>query len=332
MRHLLSTQKKSLPYTQNNLIFSLEFTPLPGFSSPHLQTILACFTPAGPPPPTISKIFKLDDGDALCCEISTPPKWKNTDKTVVLLHGLGGCHTASYMVRLSRKLYFKGYRAVRVNMRNCGSGKNFAKMPYHGGLSSDILQVVRTLKNESPSSLVTTIGYSLGGNIALKLAGELGEMNSDLVHSTIAICPPIDLAETAEIMAQPINNLYNRYYMYHLDKLTKQWTEGRPFSSIYEFDELVTAPKWGFANPTDYYKSSSSRYVLEKIQHPCHILLAEDDPFINHHTCLASARSDAIKIWVSKHGGHMGFFGWADKEYGYYWLDKLLLNWISEKF
>ncbi|HEV8052167.1 MAG TPA: alpha/beta fold hydrolase [Parachlamydiaceae bacterium] len=332
MRHLLSTEKKGILIPQENSVFPLTFNPLPGFGSPHLQTILACFTPGGPPPPSITKIFTLEDGDALCCEVSTPPKWKETDKTIILLHGLGGCHTASYMVRLSRKLYFKGYRAIRVNMRNCGSGRTFAKMPYHGGLSSDIFQVVCALKAESPLSPIITIGYSLGGNIALKLAGELGEKNSDLVHATIAVCPPINLAETAEIMALPINNLYNRYYMYHLDKLTKQWTEGRPFSSIYEFDELVTAPKWGFKSPAEYYKSSSSCYKLGLIQHPCHILLAEDDPFINHNTCLGAQRSDSTKIWVSKYGGHMGFFGWADKEYGYYWLDRLLLNWISEKF
>lgn len=311
---------------------TLKFNPLPGFSSPHLQTIMACFIPAGEAPPSTTKIVTLDDGDALCCEISTPPLWDGADKTVVLLHGLGGCHTASYMVRLSRKLYSMGIRAVRVNMRCCGSGRRFAKLPYHGGLTSDVITVLKTLKNETPKSPLFLIGYSLGGNIALKLSGELGQENQDLLRMTIAICPPVDLAETAKIMAEPANLLYNRYYMHHLDKLTKKWTGGRSFSNIYEYDEIVTAPKWGFENPQKYYEQSSSRHRLCDIRNPCHILLAEDDPFINPRTCLNSKRSSDVNIWLSKHGGHMGFFGWVDKEHGYYWLDKLLLNWINEKF
>lgn len=313
-------------------MLSLAFNPLPGFSSPHLQTILACLTPAGIPPPSTSKLIPLGDGDALCCEISTPPLWKSFHKTIVLLHGLGGCHKASYMVRLSRKLYQAGHRAVRVNMRSSGSGKDFAKRPYHGGLSSDILKVVSTLKEEAPLSPIITIGYSLGGNIALKLAAELGEKKSELIHTTIAVCPPVDLAETAKIMSKPINNLYNRYFIHHIEKVTKEWTKGRPFSTIYEFDEIVTAPKWGFESPSEYYQKSSSCFKLSQIEHACHILLAQDDPFINYRTCLNAKKSAAVQVWLSRYGGHMGFFGWSDKEHRYYWLDKLLLNWISGKF
>jgi len=237
---------------------------------------------------------------------------------------------ASYMVRLSRKLYAKGYRAIRLNMRCCGTGQQYAKLPYHGGLSADILNVIKILKQEFPDSPNILIGYSLGGNIALKLTSELEGENSHLLQSTIAVCPPIDLAETASIMALPINQLYNRYYMYHLDKLTKIWTQGRPFKSIYEFDKIVTAPKWGFKSPHEYYKQSSSCYKLKEIQHPCHIVLTKDDPFINHLTCLEAKRSDLVKIWLAEYGGHMGFFGWVDKEHGYFWLDKLLLKWVAD--
>lgn len=133
-------------------------------------------------------------------------------------------------------------------------------------------------------------------------------------------------------MGHPSNRLYNRYYIHHVNKLTKKWTEGRPFSTIYEYDAMVTAPRWGFESPSDYYKNSSSCYKLDQIKHPCNILFAADDPFINHENCVNFKRSSAVNIWISPHGGHMGFFGWSGKEHGYYWLDKLLLNWISEKF
>lgn len=315
---------------KNNL-FQLTFDPLPGFSSPHLQTIIGCFAPRGIPPPSVPKVIYLDDGDALCCEVSTPATWTDQEKTMILIHGLGGCHSASYMVRSSRKLYQSGYRTLRLNMRNCGSGHKLAKLPYHGGLTSDVLKTIQVLKTETPDSPITLIGFSLGGNIALKLAGELGENELNLIAMTIAICPPVDLAETAKIMARPINHLYNRYYMYNLDRLTKQWTNGRPFSTIYEFDEIVTAPQWGFKNPQEYYQASSSCSKLAYIQHPCHILFAQDDPFIDYKVCLQSEQSKCINIWLSKYGGHMGFCGWAGKEHGYFWLDKVLLSLVSNK-
>lgn len=328
MQHLLSSEIKDRSNVKPSIL-PVAFDPLPGFSSPHLQTFMACFAPCGSPPPSVSKIIHLDDGDALCCEVSTPANWTDTQKTVLLIHGLGGCHSASYMIRASRKFYQKGYRAIRLNMRNCGTGNKLAKLPYHGGLSSDVLQVLRMLKADTPSSPIILIGFSLGGNIALKLAGELGESEEHLLDRVIAICPPIDLAKTAEIMARPTNHVYNRYYMYHLDRLTKRWTNGRVFNSIYEFDEIVTVPIWGFENPNEYYKASSSRYKLSQIKQPCHILFAEDDPFIDHKVCLSSKQSDTVNVWVSKYGGHMGFFGWADKEHGYFWLDKLLLDWTD---
>lgn len=313
-------------FNEHNPPLYVDFTPFPGLSSPHIQTILACFAPAGAPPPSSSRIIPLQDGDAICCEISTPPSWTPEKRTIILIHGLGGCHSASYMVRFSRKLYQKGYRAIRFNMRSCGSGRGLAKLPYHGGLTDDVRYAVKVFKEEMPSSPITIVGYSLGGNIALKLASELGEAESDLVESTIAVCPPVNLAETAEIMARPTNQIYNRYYMHHLAKATKEWTEGKLFSTIYEFDNIVTAPRWGFESPAAYYKDSSSYDKLTKIRYPCHILLAADDPFINFRTCADSERSEAVKVWVSEHGGHMGFFGWADKDHRYYWLDKFLLN------
>lgn len=332
MESIQQPSKTGAPVTHHeNTFVPIDFNPFPGLGSPHIQTILACFAPGGLSPPSKAMIVPLNDGDALSCEVSTPSTWKPTDPTIILIHGLGGCHSASYMVRFGRKLYLAGYRVLRLNMRSCGSGRGLAKLPYHGGLSSDVLQVVKVLKQGHPDSPITLVGYSLGGNIALKLASELGEAGSSIVEQTIAVCPPVNLAETAEIMARPVNHLYNRYYMHHLANFTKEWTQGQSFSTIYEFDQIVTAPQWGFSSPAAYYQDSSSCNRLTKIKHPCHILLAADDPFINFRSCTESARSASVKVWLSDHGGHMGFFGWPDKEHGYYWLDKLLLQWVSER-
>jgi uncharacterized protein len=118
----------------------LPFQPLIGLSSPHIQTLMACFSPSGTPPPSTQLIVPLEDNeDDLFCEVSTPHTWKPDNKTIILLHGLGGSHSSPYMVRFSRKLYSAGYRVIRVNMRSCGPGHTLARRPYHGGISSDVL-------------------------------------------------------------------------------------------------------------------------------------------------------------------------------------------------
>ncbi|MEI8125512.1 MAG: hypothetical protein WCG42_07155, partial [Parachlamydiaceae bacterium] len=125
------------------------------------------------------------------------------------------------------------------------------------------------------------------------------------------------------------NRLYNRYYMRQLEAISSQGKPARTFSTIYEFDQLVTTPNWGFSSPEDYYRQSSSRYMLSMIQVPTHILLAIDDPFINHLSCLNVPRSSSVKVSLTEHGGHIGFFGWADEQHRYYWLDSLLIKWIN---
>lgn len=308
----------------------LPFVPLKGLKSPHLQTILANFSPNGKPPPSEPYLFQMDDGDILWCEISTPPNWKEDQKTIVLLHGLGGNISSGYMIRLCRKFYQAGFRVLRVNMRGSGDGKKLVSKPYHGGLSSDIKTVLEKLKEKNPLSPIVLIGFSLSANMVLKLAGELGEEAKNLLEKTIAICPPIDLKETSDILAHPLKALYNRYYLFHMDKQAKRWTNKRKFSHISEFDFFVTANQWGFKSADDYYQQCSSRYFISKIRHPCRIAVAWDDPFVNYSHLFDIPLSSDVKVGLSKHGGHMGFLGKANREHGYFWMDFLLFSWIND--
>jgi uncharacterized protein len=166
----------------------------------------------------------------------------------------------------------------------------------------------------------------------LKLAGELGSNCPELLHSTIAVCAPVDLEETATLLTYPINRLYNRYYMLQLERQARRWTQGRPFSTIHEFDCLVTVPLWGFEDVTDYYRRCSSRFFLPQIKHTCHLLFSCDDPFVNYRSSLSEVLHPKVKVWLVPYGGHMGFFGWADNEHKYYWMDSLLLKWVQDDF
>lgn len=310
---------------------SLLFQPMKGFASPHIQTVFPLLiSNGGEAPPSAPYFIPLDDGDTLYGMLSTPPFWTSSEKTVVLIHGLGGGHTSNYMIRISRKLYQKGYRTMRINLRGIGPDAAIAHRPYHGGSSHDLLQVVQALKKQTPHSPIVLIGFSLGGNIILKLAGELEERADSLIEKTISICAPIDLAQTTLSLSKGINRLYHNYYIQGLKRLGQRWIGNLPIRSIIDFDDAVTAPLWGFRNAFDYYQQSSSCHSLPKIRHPCHLIFAADDPFVDYRAALKHPLYPAVKIWLSRHGGHMGFWGWAGREHGCYWIDRFLLELVKE--
>lgn len=312
-------------YSENmDKIKQLDFKPLFGMSSPHLQMFFSIFLPAGKSPPSAQWLVDLGNGDRLSCEVSEPKKWNGN--TFVLIHGLGGSHQSSYMVRMARKLYERGDKVVRINLRGCGSGKGLSKLPYNAGNSQDILKVLNALKTETPSSDITVIGFSLGANLALKLAGELGKDAEKLIKQIIAVCPPFDLENTASILQEKKNRLYNRYYLRQIFYQASPWTN-RVFTCLHEYDDHVTGPLWGYKNAKDYYQTSSSKFYLKNISVPSHILSAEDDPFIALEVLQDVPLSQHVQLWSTKKGSHMGFLGRTTL----HWMDQLLLDWTAPK-
>jgi predicted alpha/beta-fold hydrolase len=303
----------------------LDFCPLIGLSSGHLQTIIGGFRKPVGSPPSKSWHVSLGDGNFLACEVSCPVS--RFKKIAVLIHGLGGCHTSNYMVRMAQKLYDKNIMAVRVNLRGCGSGATLSSLPYHGGRSQDLLAVVRALKSWYPLQEIYVIGYSLGANIALKLAGELGNDASKLIKMTIGVCGPLDIGHTVHRMHQRKYSLYHAYFLKKVCEQAKPWLKA-PVRSMYEFDNQVIAPLWGFSGAEDYYKNSSSIHYLPNIQHPCFLIFAEDDPFISHDI-IKAVYGMPVQLFVTKHGGHMGFLGKTTKEHNFHWLDQQLFAWIE---
>ncbi len=297
----------------------LDFRPLPGLSSCHLQTILASLRKPKSAPPSTTICVGLGKGDFLACEVSRPEIFS---KIVVLVHGLGGSHESNYMVRMARRCYDNGIMAVRVNLRGCGSGKELSSLPYNGGRSDDVSFVLEELKGEFPHAEICLVGFSLGANIVLKLAGELGTR----APKTIAVCPPLDLGLCVEAIQKKRYALYHAYYVKKLREQGKPWLQ-RPIRSIYEFDDSVTAPLWGFSGAKDYYAKSSAIHYLSAIKCDCRLLFAEDDPFIPNHL-IKMASSYNVRLYVTKHGGHMGFLGYTAKEYNYHWLDQQLVEWL----
>lgn len=308
---------------------TLDFRPLPGLSSPHLQMLFACYTPAGEEAPSKSIIVNLSDGDQLSLQVSTPEKWQPHDETLVLLHGLGGSHLSPYMVRLSRKFYAAGWRVVRINLRGCGSGAGLNKKSYSSGDSQDIVAVLKQLKKTDPQSSIRLVGFSLGGNIILKMAGELGESASALVERMIAICSPLDLEETLQMVSRRSNRLYHRYYLSQVLKQGERWVQDQRIDSIQDFDDKITVPLRGYSSRRNYYETCSSLAYIPKIRVPCDLLFASDDPFIDHTALARIKLSGTTRAYLTGKGAHMGFIGRDRNERGIFWMDQFLLDWSS---
>ena len=316
---------------------SVDFRPPPFLANPHLQTILAAQVRLTRPPPSTTLLAPLDDGDQLALEVSTPEGWSPGGRTVLLIHGLCGCQESNYLVRIARKLYRLGIRAVRMNQRGCGSGRGLARHLYHSGRSEDVLAAVRALRETSPVSSVA--GFSLGGNMALKLAGELGAAAREHFGQVIAICPPASLLACAYLISRPSSRVYDQFFVRLLRRMVSErhalFPDLGPVDlpdelTLYGFDDVYTAPQSGFRNALDYYTRSSSAPLVPNIEVPCHILFAEDDPFIDA-AALDGVRVPAnVEVVRTRHGGHLGFLGRPGDEGGFRWMDAQVLRWATE--
>ncbi len=287
------------------------FRPLFGLTSPHLQTIFNAFRSPGKAITSDVTLIDIGKGDMVACERSIPV---NFSKIVIMVHGLGGSTSSRYMIRLSRKLYERGIMAVRMNLRGCGLGSHLSKSPYNAGQSDDLHAVVNSLKEEFPKNEIIVLGFSLGANIALKLAGERA-----VAHKTIAICPPLDLSA---VVNQIDTSIYRGYYLRAIKKQRYY-----PAKTLYEYDDNVTAPLGGFSGADEYYAYASSQNYLSGIKAPCKVIMAEDDPFIPREL-IDRARGMPLDLIVTKHGGHMGFLGYTAKEHKSFWLDEKILSWV----
>jgi len=315
----------------------LPFDPFPFISDPHRQTILSSLINFFFDPSSEQIVVDLPDSDKLSLEISTPDGWKPTDLTVIMVHGLCGSHRSPYLVRMVKRLKPLGIRTVRLNLRGCGSGKGIAKQMYHSGRSDDIFEAIKVLKAQTPDSPFVLIGFSLGGNIVLKMGGELGAMGKEFLAGLIAISPPVDLYSSVIMLGKPENSIYERYFIrmmradvhYRHRKFKDLPRIKLPRDiKIRDFDQIYTAPQYGFRNADDYYNKCSAATVISEISVPCKILLAEDDPIISATSLDAFALPKCVDVFKTKQGGHMGYLGNPTDGKGLYWLDALLMDWI----
>jgi predicted alpha/beta-fold hydrolase len=261
--------------------------------------------------------------------------------TLLLLHGLEGSSLAHYMRGMADKGWAAGWNVVRLNQRNCGNTERLSRGLYHSGLTHDPLFVLRELIARDGIRAVAVAGYSLGGNLALKLAGELGEAAPPELRAVCAVSPTMDLARCVDALERRSNFPYQWNFVrnlkrrmrrkaaafpndYALDALRRIWT-------VRAFDDAYTAPNHGFRDAADYYYKASALRVADRIRVPALILTADDDPFVPSEPFrdAAVASNPNITVIVTKHGGHCGYVERADGDYDGYWAEREVVRFVE---
>lgn len=275
----------------------------------HAQTILGHLLPS-PRLPNKGKRFEiaLPDGDTLVGFVQT-----GTSNTVVyIFHGLAGSVDSTYIHRTSLLAQSQGHSVVIVNHRGCGEGVGMAREPYHSGRGEDLSAVIAYGKTLFPKHRHVAIGFSLSGNALLLLvSGKRGEILPD---AAISVNAPIYLEKTARLLGQGLNRIYDiKFYLQcRRDMLAGKCDDSLKakvprLTSLYEFDNLFTAPAGGFKNREDYYSSCSTHTVLAEIQIPTQIIMSKDDPFVPFDSYAEAKLSKHVNLHVEEFGGHMGY-------------------------
>ncbi|MBX3020951.1 MAG: alpha/beta fold hydrolase [Bdellovibrionales bacterium] len=317
-----------------------KFYPFPFARSGYLQTVYGSYWPIlKPSKPDCFHHVMLPDGDILVMAENRPIGWKSGSRIMLLVHGVTGSHQSTYMQRMCRRLHRKGYMVLRLNLRHCGPGKGLARHPYHGGVSSDTRVVLEWIKQKYPDSPVTQIGFSLGGNITLKMAGEDGSRPSGNLDSLVAVSPPVDLEASSLRMGLRENRLFENVFVRSLMADTKEILQRLPPEERFDlpkehtiraFEELFATHRAGFANAKEYYEKCSSINYIPEIKLPTLILSSVDDPVVDGRALARISHSDNVDIILTSHGGHVGFLGWGTTYDEVRWSDQVVARWLED--
>jgi hypothetical protein len=261
---------------------------------------------------------------------------------LIALHGLESSSQAHYVRGLAEKAFTAGFNAVRLNQRNCGATEHLSDSLYHSGLTDDPLAVLRELTQVDGLPAFAVAGYSLGGNLALKLAGDFGSHPPARLCAVCAVSPTMDLAICVEALEENQNRLYQWQFVRNLKGRMRRKARAFPrkFSlkalprirTIRAFDEAYTAPHHGFRDAADYYHRASAMRVIDTISVPTLIISAADDPFVppGPFRDPAVVNNRNITVRLTPHGGHCGFVEERNGVYDGYWAEREIVNFVSK--
>ena len=292
----------------------------------HLQSLRRKFGP-GVTVAQESERLPLEDGDFIDLAWVRPGgEIAPGDPVVFVLHGLCGCSESLYVQALQHHLLARGIASVAMNFRGCSGEPNDKARSYHSGVSADVDQVFRKLRERLPGNFFHCVGYSLGGNVLLKWLAETGGPAG--LDRAVSISVPFDLAQCSAALGRGLTRYYGRYFLGRLQQdlaakkrrfretgneaelgLLEELGPLQGIASLWEFDDRVTAPLHGFADAADYYAKCSSLPLLAEIRTPTLLIQSADDPLVPAASLPDPARlPENVRLELTGAGGHVGFF------------------------
>jgi predicted alpha/beta-fold hydrolase len=298
------------------------FVPRPALRGGHRMTVYSWGNPRHFPrlPPPVRRYFDVDVDARVVAECHWQARpWDHP--TIVALHGLNASSDAHYMRGIAAKAFGRGMNVVRLNQRNCGDTEHLSAGLFHSGLTADVKYVLDELTAVDGLPLISVAGYSLGGNLAVKLAGEYGDSPPPALCAVAAVSPIIEIATCVNALERPGNAIYQWNFVRDLKRRMRRkhrfWPERFDLSplgrirTVRRFDDVYTAPHFGFRDADDYYFRASAMRVVDRIRVPALIITSEDDPFVPPQPFRDRkvTGNPHITLLLCTHGGHCGFVG-----------------------
>jgi uncharacterized protein len=319
---------------------------VPYFRNPHLLTIAGNYWRRQLDErrfPVQTKFYDTEPGVQILVHSQTPAS--EPVAQLILVHGLEGSSEAGYARSLAQAALEAGCITHRFNMRSCGGTEHVSgRTLYHSGQTGDLLAFITQISRQqlpatAPGVPIFLAGFSLGGNVVLKLAGELESSAPNHIAGVMATSTPIDLAACVRQLDMPSNFIYARRFVARLKERVRAKERLAPglfdlsgldlVRNIYEFDDRFTAQAFGFGSADSYYATQSSNQFLDRIRVPTLLVQAKDDPLIPFgvYDHPAFSTNPHLRLLAVEHGGHLGFIS---KTKPRFWLDEVLVNWLLE--
>ncbi len=308
-----------------------------------MQTLAAFFLPRRIDLPAAEqRLIEVEPGVPVLCHCH----WQKNRRALTLIVGPGleGSSESQYMRGLARNGLAAGMNVVRMNQRNCGAMDHCAPTLYNSGRSADVGAVARNLVERDGIAGFVLIGFSMGGNLVLKLAGEWGSDGPAEFRGVAAVCPAVNLAAGADALHEPANRIYEYYFLLQLFQRYRRKVKLFPASydaarlqgikTLREFDDRITAYYCGFTGADDYYARAAAATVIDRIARPTLVIHASNDPFVRilPETRAKILSNPHITYVETTDGGHCAFVGERDGDpvYDGRWAEREVVEFAKQ--
>lgn len=291
-------------------------------------------------PEAKARLFRVDAESEILGMCHWQPGESADAPLVALVHGLEGSSDSNYMRGIAEKAFALGFHVVRLNQRNCGGTETLTPTLYNSGMSGDYRAVLSELAQRDGFRRIFFAGYSMGGNLVTKMAGELGSAAPDALKGVAAVCPALDLASCADALERPANYFYQRHFVAGLmaryarkaELFPARYSRNGfgPVRTVREFDDAITAPCFGYRDAQEYYEAAGAKRVVKQVRVPTLLITAQDDPFVPFADLVASGLQEnpAIQFDAPADGGHCGFIS-RESGAGRFWAEQRIVRFFA---